>query len=139
MDSRKIVLLHWIGRFGNRMFQYAFGCAYAKKYDCTFYIPSNWEGDLLFARNKYCKIIPDDELRLRINQSQPSYDNKPARKKALEDYNVRSRDTVEYVQTGNARTFGKTNIAFDDLDCMYLKHCFIVDQDLIDEIFLKMI
>ena len=48
----KIVLLHWIGRFGNRMFQYAFGCSYAKRYNCIFYIPSEWEGSIIFKSNK---------------------------------------------------------------------------------------
>jgi hypothetical protein len=136
MDSRKIVLLHWIGRFGNRMFQYAFGCGYAKKYGCTFYIPSEWEGTTLFAPNKYCKIIPDDKLRHTINQTLPQFDNKASRQKAMNDYNTREKDNVEYVTCGNKSTYGKTNIAFDDLDCMYFQHCYeIVDQALINEIF----
>ena len=31
---RKIINTHWHGRFGNRMFTYAYGCSYAKKNDC---------------------------------------------------------------------------------------------------------
>jgi hypothetical protein len=62
-NQNKIVLLHWIGRFGNRMFQYAFGCSYAKKFNCIFYIPSEWEGTVLFTQPEYCKIITDDILK----------------------------------------------------------------------------
>ena len=43
-----IYQIHWIGRFGNRMFQYTFGCHYAHKYDCYYQMPSYWEGTHLF-------------------------------------------------------------------------------------------
>jgi hypothetical protein len=135
MENKKIVLLHWTGRFGNRMFLYSFGCQYAKKYNCTFYIPSEWEGTTLFVKNPYVKIIPDDELRLHINQTHADMDTKEYRKEALENYNKRSGDIIEYVQTNN-QMLGKTNIAFDDLHCMYFPELFkIMESKFVKEIF----
>ena len=135
MESRKIILLHWIGRFGNRMFLYAFGCQYAKKYNCTFYIPSAWEGTSVFVDNEYVKIIPDDELRLRINQTDPRMDTVEYRKQSLMDYNKRTNDNVEYVTT-QRQMLGKSNIAFDDLHCMYFADLFnIMETSFIREIF----
>lgn len=134
--KNKIVQIHWIGRFGNRMFQYAFGCAYAKKYNCIYYRPSEWEGDILFNPVPYAKIITDDLLRLKINQTLPVFDNKEARRNALYEYNNRTGDNVEYVYCGHQSTIGKINFAYDDLDCMYFKHCFdLLSDDLLKEIF----
>ena len=132
-DSNKIVLLHWIGRFGNRMFQYSFGCCYAKLYNCTFYIPSEWEGSIIFKPNKYCKIITDDALCLEINKSSATDEN---RKKSLDEYKKRTGDNIEYISFDNKNNLGKTNVAFADLHCMYYTHCFdILDYDFIKEIY----
>jgi hypothetical protein len=131
---RKIVLLHWIGRFGNRMFQYAFGCSYAKKYDCIFYIPSEWEGTLIFKKNKYTKIVTDDELRLHINQK---FVDIKYRSMHLDNYKKRTGDTIELVNFYNKNNIGKTNIAFQDLHCMYFQFLFeIIDSNFLKEIFL---
>jgi hypothetical protein len=132
-DSRKIILLHWIGRFGNRMFQYAFGCSYAKKYNCTFYIPSEWEGTIIFKPNKYCKIITDEKLCLDINNIHTTDESI---KNSLNNYNSRNGDTVEYVSFDNKSNIGKINIAFNDLHCMYFTFCFhLFDPELIKEIY----
>jgi hypothetical protein len=130
----KIVLLHWIGRFGNRMFQYAFGCSYAKKYNCIFYIPSEWEGTIIFRENKYCKIITDDILRHHINQT--LYVTSEYYKEHMNNYNIRTNDKMEFVCFNDKKNLGKINIAFDDLHCMYYTHCFnIIDSEFIKEIF----
>lgn len=42
---------HWIGRFGNRMHQYAYGITYAKKNNVPFVLPSRWEGVKLFKNH----------------------------------------------------------------------------------------
>lgn len=132
-DTNKIVLLHWIGRLGNRMFQYAFGCSYAKKYNCIFYIPSTWEGTEIFVENEYCKIVTDDELRHHINQT---FANEEYRKKHLLEYNKRTNDTIEIVSMENKLNFGKTNIAFHDLHCMYFVHCFeIMEPEFVKHLF----
>uniref|UniRef100_A0A6C0D9J4 Glycosyltransferase n=1 Tax=viral metagenome TaxID=1070528 RepID=A0A6C0D9J4_9ZZZZ len=131
--SKKIVLLHWIGRFGNRMFQYAFGCSYAKKYDCIFYMPSEWEGTLIFKKNKYTKIVTDDELRLHINQK---FVDKKYRSMHLDNYKKRTGDSIELVKFNNKQNVGKTNIAFQDLYCMHFSFLFeIMDSNFLKEIF----
>ena len=133
MEEKKILMLHWTGRFGNRMFQYAFGCQYAKTYGVKFYIPSGWEGDKLFKPNKYVEILPDDDLRLHVNQTHKDMDNLEYRKWALEKYKERTGDPVEFVITNQKSFLGKTNIAFDDLSCMYFPHIF----EMLDIQFLK--
>ena len=133
--QNKIVLLHWIGRFGNRMFQYAFGCSYAKKYNCIFYVPSEWEGDIIFRENKYCKIITNDLLRHHINQTGFTITDEYY-KEQLTQYKKRTNDLIEFVSFDNKQNLGKINVAFDDLHCMYFPHCFdIIDSELIKEIF----
>ena len=132
-NQNKIVLLHWIGRFGNRMFQYAFGCSYAKKFNCIFYIPSQWEGTVLFTQPEYCKIITDDILYYHINQS---FADESYRKTHFLNYKERTGDTIEHIQFDNSSNIGKKNIAFDDLHCMYFKHCFeLYNKSVINEIY----
>jgi hypothetical protein len=137
LNTNKIILLRWIGRFGNRMFQYALGCAYAKKYNCTFYVPSEWEGDYIFKKNKYTQVITDDTLRLYVNQSNVPYEQiNDYIKTQLINYNKLTGDTVEFVSFQTNRDFGKTNIAFNDLHSMYFKHNYdLLDDDLLKEIF----
>ena len=48
-NGDKIVMVHWNGRFGNRVFSYMFGKHYANKYNLDFYLPSAWEGTKLFV------------------------------------------------------------------------------------------
>jgi len=128
----KLVLLHWIGRFGNRMFQYAFGCSYAKRYNCIFYIPSEWEGSIIFKPNDYCRVITDEILSTDINN--PSATD-CMRENSLTNYNNRTGDNVEYVSFQNKHIIGKVNIAFADLHCMYFQHLFdVFDQEFIKEI-----
>jgi hypothetical protein len=131
--SNKLVLLHWIGRFGNRMFQYAFGCSYAKRYGCIFYIPSEWEGSIIFKPNRYCRIITDEILSTDINNACATDD---MREKSLANYNERTGDTVEYISFQDKHVIGKVNIAFADLHCMYFQYLFdLFDQELIREIY----
>ena len=132
-NSNKLVLLHWIGRFGNRMFQYAFGCSYAKRYNCIFYIPSEWEGSIIFKQNNYCRLITDEMLSTDINN--PSATDE-MRKTSLANYNDRTGDAVEYVSFQNKHAVGKVNVAFADLHCMYYQYLFdIFDEELIKEIY----
>ena len=125
--TNKIVMLHWCGRFGNRMFQYAFICSYAHKYGCVAYMPSEWEGNVIFDKGP-CLIIPDDTLRLHINQK---YATEQYRKQHFNEYVARTGDRVQLVTMGHAASIGRTNIAFDDLDCMYYTHCFQVYDDIV--------
>ena len=136
--KNKIVQLRWIGRFGNRMFQYAFGCAYAKKFNCIYYMPSEWEGTYLFCENKYVKIITDDTLRLYISHPHyvTEYSSNEAIINSFENYKNRTNDNIEYVTMQYKENIGKKNIAFNDLNCMYFSHCFdLIDDELLLEIF----
>lgn len=60
-----IVNLHWIGRFGNRMHQVAYGATYGRKNGVRFYLPSPWEGSALFKQQ--FDIVPD-ALGIRLNE-----------------------------------------------------------------------
>jgi hypothetical protein len=51
-----ILLLHWNGRFGNRMHQYAYGATYARVNRCRFLLPSDWEGTHLFGTQHHSSL-----------------------------------------------------------------------------------
>jgi len=118
----KIVMVHWNGRFGNRVFSYAFGRHYAEKHDMDFYLPSEWEGTRLFADKGY-KIIEDDELRLCVNQTKQPFDTLTHRIKAVNEYNERTGDTLKYFSPDSPSQDGKRNVFFDSL-CVNSKHIF---------------
>ncbi len=113
MEDTKIVQLHWIGRLGNRMFQYAFGCQYAFSKRIMYYYPSEWEGTVLFKPFLFAQKIPDDHLtQCFIN----STDSVAERKKCLyKDYK-----DVEVVDFHHYEGHG-VNIAFDDISMMFFK------------------
>ena len=117
--EKEIYQLHWYGRFGNRVFLYIFVNEWARTNNGMGYLPSSWEGDILFEKSPYCKIVEDDTLRLEINQTHHSMDNKPYRKGALERYNQRTNTKILYLDTRNINNQNKT--AFDDLNCMYFR------------------
>jgi hypothetical protein len=90
----------------------------------------------LFRENKYCKVIPDDALRLCVNQTLPQLTTNEYLQSALAEYNAKNNDTVKFVNFDNPTNIGNDNVAFNDLNCMYFSHCFdLVDDDLISEIF----
>lgn len=129
--KKKMVLIHWIGRFGNRMFQYAQVNQWAKNNDAVSFVPSEWEGTKLFKNSKYCKIITDYQWRLETNQTHPQMNTPEYRKGAVERYKKRTEDSIEFL---DSRCFNnKTNIAFDDLNTMYIPKLFKE----FDESFLK--
>ena len=123
-NPQKIVQMRWFGRFGNRMFQYGFCCHYAIKFNCTYFIPSKWEGDLLFKKLPFIKLIPDQILRKTINK-RDHYDQTSAHThKALAEYNTRTQDNLKIVNFDQVTSYSKMNICFDDLNIMYFKHIF---------------
>jgi hypothetical protein len=65
--DRALLLLHWYGRFGNRMHQYAYGVTYARRNACVFVIPSDWEGTHLFAEQSH-QVLPRGRLRTNLNR-----------------------------------------------------------------------
>lgn len=126
MEKDKLVQVHWIGRFGNRLFEYAFGCSYAKAYNVHYYHPSEWEGSILFQGYEKASVQPDDLLRLKINQSQKEMDTPEYRRSAVLEYNQNNNDTIKQINFHNPSSLGETNIFFDDLSMMYFPHCFSV-------------
>ena len=110
----QITMVHWNGRFGNRVFSYIYGRSYADKHNMDFYLPSKWEGTHLFKDTGY-KIIEDDELRMRVNQTHPDMDNLPFRMNAVEDYNKRNKTNLRYINPDKITDFGKPNVFFDSL------------------------
>ena len=77
-----ILLSHWIGRFGNRMHQYAYGSTYSELNKVDFILPSEWEGSYLFKEKKN-KILDHDNLRLELNQNHGTLNS---REKAIKEY-----------------------------------------------------
>jgi hypothetical protein len=61
-----VLLLHWNGRFGNRMHQYAYGATYARINQCRFLLPSDWEGTQLFATQHH-SLLPHAGLRADLS------------------------------------------------------------------------
>jgi hypothetical protein len=118
LDHNKILLLHWNGRFGNRMFTHAFLRHYAEEFKLSVWLPSKWEGDILFG-NKSHQIIPDDELRLYLNQTIKELDNIDARMNAIYNYNNRTGDKVVYLNPDYPDEYGKINVCIDSLCCYH--------------------
>ena len=124
MDSKKILQIHWHGRFGNRMFLYAFCNSLAERNGLTYYMPSEWEGTYLFNQTERVEIIPDAELRLHVNQSQKDMDTKEYRSKAVQIYKQKTNDySLQHVTLKEDKIYNMNNFYYDDLDCMYAEHC----------------
>jgi hypothetical protein len=114
MNDDKIAMVHWNGRFGNRVFSYMFGKHYANKHNLQFYLPSNWEGTRLFV-DSGVKTITNDKLRLQVNQSKKPMDSIEYRKKAVNDYNQRVNDSLVYFNPDTQAFNQQKNVFFDSL------------------------
>ena len=77
-----VVLLHWHGRFGNRMHEYAYGLTYARLHGCRLWLPSQWEGTRLFAQQPHVEL-PPGRLRATLNRSRDQFDHPERRIAAL--------------------------------------------------------
>ncbi len=114
MIGDKIAMVHWNGRFGNRVFSYMFGKYYSDKHGIDFYLPSEWEGTNLFV-NSGVKVIPSNQLRLELNQSKKPMDSLEYRKKAIDKYNQRTSDSLMYFNPDSLTTHEPRNVFFDSL------------------------
>ena len=114
MNDDKIAMVHWNGRFGNRVFSYMFGKHYANKHNLQFYLPSNWEGTRLFV-DSGVKTITNDNLRIQVNQSKKPMDSIEYRKKAVNDYNQRVNDSLVYFNPDTQALNQQKNVFFDSL------------------------
>lgn len=130
VSEDKIVLLHWFGRFGNRMFQYMFGCSLAKKRGVKFYYPSDWEGTLLFEPCEYAEVIPE-QLQKYLNGNREH-----KRKEQLSAYKKDTGDTISFYDSRNEDFLSSKNVAFADLNCMYFSKLYeVMDLRYVQEIF----
>ena len=121
-EKDKLIMVHWNGRFGNRVFSYIFGKSYADKFGLDFYLPSTWEGTRLFS-NPDDKVIEDDELRKCVNQTHPDFDNLNFRARAVGEYNMRTKSNITYINPDKDTDYGKTNVFFDSL-CIHSSRIF---------------
>lgn len=112
-------IIHWNGRFGNRMHTYAYAWNRAKKLGGDLILPSEWEGDHLFNLNH--KIAEDDDFRLAINQSKPAFDTLSKRMEAVKKLNHKSAFNFKYVNAddpGENYTNYKRGVVIDSV-CAY--------------------
>ena len=124
--NEKIVLVHWIGRFGNRMFQYAFGCQYAHDHGIMYYFPSEWEGSIHFQPFHLAQPITEEELKRCLNDA-GTVDDPKCRKKCVESYVNYYTDDVSFldfniIKSPDNQNQGYINIAFDDIAMMFFQH-----------------
>lgn len=115
-----VFIIHWNGRFGNRMHSYCYAWNRAKKLGGDLYLPSDWEGKHLF--NLDYKIVEDDELRLNINQSIDAFDNLDYRMEQLNKFSNKSEYNIRYVNaddpTQNYKNY-KQAVAIDSVSAYH--------------------
>jgi hypothetical protein len=99
--TNDVLLIHWNGRFGNRMHTYAYIHARAKKFGGELYLPSDWEGKHLF--NLDYKIIDDNDLRLHLNQSIKPFDSLDKRLESVEEFNKRTSSNYKYISADDPK------------------------------------
>lgn len=112
-----ILQLKWLGRFGNRMFTYAFGCHCARRFGLTYWMPSRWEGSVLFKPppDVAVAVLPDHELRQRLIDAETKEEPLAIQKMALDGYNEKTGAGISYVNIENERNYGRKNIGFQSL------------------------
>lgn len=132
-NKNNVLIMHWNGRFGNRMHTYAYAHARAKKFGGELLLPSEWEGDKLF--NLDHKIINDEELRLYINQSIQPFDNLNYRMKKVLEYNRRSKDfNFKYINADNPKENFKNFNTDVCIDSVSAYHHSIFDNMLLEDV-----
>jgi hypothetical protein len=83
--SRFLLQLVWFGRFGNRMYQYAYGATYARLTGFEFWLPSDWEGTRLFRHQNH-PVVENDEIRLALTQPDEGAASNQQRMQAVQKY-----------------------------------------------------
>jgi hypothetical protein len=102
--------VRWMGRFGNRMFQYAYGATYARLTGRQYYLPSEWEGTRLF-RSQPHRVVDNPEIRAALADPDESYESDQARlaviRRCYPDAELFDADRAEdpYASPGHPRCF----------------------------------
>jgi hypothetical protein len=83
--SEFLLQLRWTGRFGNRLFQYAYGATYARLTGLEYWLPAAWEGTRLFRQQNH-RVVEDDEIRLALTRSDEGAESNLKRMEAVQRY-----------------------------------------------------
>lgn len=83
--SEFLLQLRWNGRFGNRMFQYAYGATYTRLTGRDYWTPSEWEGTRLFKRQDH-PVVADEAIRLALAESDDAYIRNQAKMEVVRAY-----------------------------------------------------
>jgi hypothetical protein len=83
--SEFLLQLRWTGRFGNRMFQYAYGATYARLTGLDFWLPAEWEGTRLFRHQNH-RVVENDEIRLALTRPDEGAASNQKRMQAVQKY-----------------------------------------------------
>src|SRR3954447_5041981 len=83
--SEFLLQLRWTGRFGNRMFQYAYGATYARLTGLDFWLPADWEGTRLFKQQNH-QVVENDEIRLALARPDEGAGSNQTRMQAVQKY-----------------------------------------------------
>jgi hypothetical protein len=83
--SEFLLQLRWTGRFGNRMFQYAYGATYARLTGLEYFLPSEWEGTRLF-KSQIHRVIDNDEIRLALADPEEGAASNQKRMEVVREY-----------------------------------------------------
>ena len=111
---------HWIGRFGNRMHQYAYGMTYSYLNKVPFILPSEWEGTKLF-KNPNLKIL-EQEIRQELYEVRDEDCESEIRKNIIKKF----YPTVKFINpTDEFENYSSYDhpVCFDNL-CAYSESIF---------------
>jgi hypothetical protein len=115
VDDNKIICAGWIGRFGNKCHSYLYGKHIEKKFNQKFYIPSLWEGSVLF--NNPAPVVSDEFREHRMVYGGGSWGTNEFDKnqKTIGSYNEKYSDNVVLRDPCKEANYGKKNMAYISL------------------------
>jgi hypothetical protein len=130
-----IFLSRWTGRFGNRMFQYAYGATYSQIHQVDFMTCSDWEGSLLFDKQAH-NLMPHQSFRTQMNQLRDK-NNADLRQEIFDQFDANNMIKVKYLTPDTVKDpyiyqahscFGDlcadNKAIFEKMDAKYLRQFF---------------
>lgn len=130
-----IFLSRWTGRFGNRMFQYAYGATYSYIHHMDFMTCSDWEGSLLFEKQAH-QLMPDSLFRSQMNQLK-NKNNIELRQIIFDQFDKKKSTKIEFLTPDTSKEpysyyphscYGdlcaNNKAIFEQMDANYLKQFF---------------
>jgi hypothetical protein len=85
MTAEFLLQLRWTGRFGNRMFQYAYGATYARLTGLDYWLPAEWEGTRLFKQQPH-RVVENEDIRLALRPYGEGGEADQTRMRAVQRY-----------------------------------------------------